>query len=262
MTKVSSYLKSQRRAGAYLRGRFDRSWHLCSWRGLTRRRLCVPRGGASAGSKNISLRLALIAVLVALSGTVAGCTGRTAEAFSASPSRAGSANTQSIGAQAQTAAPATRSAAISAATAIVDADQKIAVEILEQRIPPSSISEYETGKWLKSMKSFLDNWGDEPTPPPVAGQSSVWVRFTRNTSVAPVENSGKTYPNGRVTMTGCFRIRDVFLFVSDGTQVPPSYDSAEFVPYGVSVQYQPSQRVWLVSDETYAPKTPDSPLCP
>lgn len=204
---------------------------------------------------------AAAAVLVLLAtGMLTGCGGQTvtSTARSASPT----ATSRPWYAQPLSAPAGSPGVAARAATAAVDADQAAITEILELKVPPQAISDFEGGARLTTMGQYLDTLGDTATPAPVSGPASKWLPDPTRTSVTYVRAAGKVYKYGKVTMTGCFDIRaSVFLYVSDRGQVTAPYPT-DFVPYTVTTEYDPSEHVWLVTGETFLASAAGTSVCP
>ena len=158
--------------------------------------------------------------------------------------------------------PSTREGAILAATKAIDADQKISVEMLEQKIPWDSLGDFETGNWLTTMSNFFNDWGDDDNQPIVDGHPPVWISDPAESWVTPLLAGGESYQFGRVEMLGCFKWSDTFLNQSDGKAYDASLRLHHYEPYSVGVQYSPSQQVWLVADETYLTADTGAPKCP
>jgi hypothetical protein len=157
--------------------------------------------------------------------------------------------------------PSSQRAAVTAAVNAVDADQTGTAEIMERKIPSDSIVYFESGAWLKAVSVFLEEFR-HTTLPPLTGQPPVWLPDTTRSSVMPLESGGNTYRFGRVTMVGCFHVDEDFIPASNGSRVSETQALPGYIPYKMTVVYEPTTQTWLVTRGTYLTPSTGAPACP
>jgi hypothetical protein len=162
--------------------------------------------------------------------------------------------------QKQTKPPTSREAALTAATKAIGADQLAFFHVFEGTIPAKTLDEYEGGIWLTANHAELDSLRSNADFDGAIGKVSLWFPEYKRSSTLPLKSGGRSYSFGLVQTLGCLQFRWKFAYQSDAA--PPAPTATESFPYDITVQYEPSKRVWLVTNLTELSDQAGAHKCP
>jgi len=204
-------------------------------------------------------RFIIASVAVAVVSALAGCaSGPTATPSQTSTSLLGA--PLRISTQAPTNAPSTRTDALAAANRTIVADQNAFFEIFAGTISGRSMASFETGETLKNTNAFINAVGDESGADGVTGQTDSWVPDDAKSTVSALNTGGKSYPYGQAVVVGCVTDRWQIHYTSNAST--PSGLTPPTLPYSMTVQFQPSKNVWLISIAKALIGSASASLCP
>jgi hypothetical protein len=216
------------------------------------------------------------AVALGLACVLTGCLPRPEASPTPNPTPAATAGSASdgflaIATQAPTTAPATRRDALVAANRTIVADDNALFDIFAGTISGGSMSSFETGATLKNTNEFIDAIGDGDNGPAdgVIGQANLWAPDDVRSTASTVTVDGRSYPFGRAVVFGCYTDRWQINYTSPdptpaaprSAKPTPSDLNRTLLPYRLTVQYQPSKRVWLISEQKALTGAPSAGLC-
>ena len=155
--------------------------------------------------------------------------------------------------------PEREESAYAAAYETLAEDENTILEIVQGSLPPDSLKASETGDYLALTTSFLNALLEDETIVGASGVGNLWLPDHARSSASTLERGGESYPFGWVQMMGCFQVRWEVLRTPDA----PAEDSTlnQLLPYAVELMYEPSARVWLITNETDLGGTTDAPNC-
>ena len=153
--------------------------------------------------------------------------------------------------------------AIEAASDAVQADQVALLNIVEGTIAPDSMSAYAARNRLEEANAFLDVVLEDQTVIGTIGEPDIWVADLTGSSAGPLEVMGRSYRLGSVQLVGCLEYRWELEHSeeSSSTATQPS-TIGQHAPYRAWVEYEPSSRVWLVTDLKDLTGQADAISCP
>jgi hypothetical protein len=227
------------------------------------------------------LRVAGVFVAIGVSGLLAGCVAQPHTTSATTPSPTSSAVAIDLRpAQPAVPPPASELEAFAAANKTVDDDLATVFLVLQRKIPAEAYDKFESGAYRTAMgnsinddfESTIQVGSETYSLDVVAGEVPLWIPNLATSSSSTLEVEGRSFPYGIVQVTGCFQDRQIFRYtdlVQPGSPTPTPAPTPvlgtladQLVRTKVTVTYQPSSSVWLITDETVLPDHYTGSLCP
>lgn len=236
---------------------------------LSRKRRLQPPGYTTSNLDGTALNLeslgratrvrcfATLVLLVCAGTGLVGCAGQPISSPSMGPTIA---NTVAGKGRNPLPPPTSESQALLEARQAVDADQGAIFAVFQGKLSGQSLSKYEAGQWLKYMTKYVDAIGDESGVVGVSGHPNLWAPNPSRSKARTLHLGSQAYAFGSVQMTGCFHDLGSLVYSSDAPT--PSAAMPSLTPARVDVQYQPSGKLWFVTNVVYLPDDSRSKACP
>jgi hypothetical protein len=158
----------------------------------------------------------------------------------------------------QVAPPQSRDEAFAAAEKTVNGAEATLVGILRGEYAADSLNEFEAEAYLSTTNSFIDGLAESSSFEGIEGEASVWFPDSDSSTAEELISGGVAYPYGSVTQYGCFHS---LWKVIDGGSPSGKSSVGEFLPARMTVNYEPTRRLWLITDGLSLVDSADAPSC-
>ena len=211
-------------------------------------------------TNSVARRLGIFVIVACSAGLLVGCTSHPIPSPSPTPTSAPGTDNRARPTQKPVSPATSRQTAIAAATKTISADDSAFLEIFKGTIPGDSLEGFETGKLLTQTSDFINAVGDDEGADGASGEADRWFPDPTKTVVSALTSKGKRYPYATVQMSGCFQGRWKIDYASNAPTPAPTV--GDFFLDRVTVQYQPTRHVWLISEEMSLNGDQGTPVCP
>lgn len=233
--------------------------------------------------RRATLNLAAASVgVLCVAGILAGCAPGRSAPIAPTASKAPSASAlETRPTPRPVAAPTTERAALAAANEAVNDDELTLFLVYQNKIPGDLYGTFESGAYRSTMfinanddfESGIQVGSRDYGYSGMTGQVPLWFPNDAKSSTSTLVVKGKSYPHAIADLTGCIQDRRVFVFaysVPEGAATPTPFptpisgsvaDPNQLTPARITVEYQPSKRVWLITKELTLPTKLAASLC-
>lgn len=210
--------------------------------------------------KVISRRAAVIAAAVCVVSLIAGCASwpSTIVLPTDSPSPTGDGHVGPT--QDPLDPPTTREDALAAAHETMNANEEAIFGVVSGTAPLDSLGSFESGEYLAVMTDSLTGAGDDAGYVGITGQPNAWISDFESSSASTLVSEEQSYPFGVVHMVACLQSLWEFAYASKDEQ-PPS-ELGRWFAYEMIIQYEPTRRIWLITEEEYVGDRAGAHSCP
>jgi hypothetical protein len=140
--------------------------------------------------------------------------------------------------------PASEEDAFTQASTTVNDDQAAFFDILRGNVAADSLRAFESGSYLEHTSSFIEAYEGGS----ISGQADLWIPDYTRSSTSVLVSGDVSYEFSEVTMQGCILGRSSIVYELDPSPAPSTVGL--YFPTEVTVTYEPSSRVWLITNQT------------